>query len=1116
MTRDTMLTYAKYVLFGAALIPFLVIAYVMFPLLSWSWRIGLFLPLLVLPLWGALVLIKKALSGRNKIESGAEAAGEEPSRVAELQGSCQRAVQALCASHLKDEGDPLYVLPWYLVIGESGSGKSTAIKMAGLSSPFVDHSDGSGAATRNCDWSFYDQGILIDTAGRYTVQADRERDNEEWRKLLALLLRYRRKEPIDGLIVTVAADRLAAGGCQELENYGRQLRLRIDELMSHLGYRFPVYLLVTKCDLVHGMPQFFARLPEQTLDQPMGLANVEMSSDVPAFIGRLSASLSQRLRSLRLLIVHQRDGKSAGSSLLLFPDAMRGLKPGLDFLAAAAFAENHYQETPLLRGIYFCSASPCAPSGHGLFLHDFFEKVLPRDRGLATPTARTGRWRQVGEKVALLSWLVIAASLCGLLSCSFLKNMAVVREASVLVAKTPELHGDFAEDLAAMERMASTIGSIEQRNRDWWVPRFGLNRSQEVEEALKARYCRQFRDRFLVFFDRDMTAAMAAFSLNTPNDLFGRYVMHLSRRINLLKGCLAGNPLSAEAPLPDYPAREPAAEGSSDPSFGKLYLNYVSWRSERQELDKELKQLQSLLKQAFVRKGTDLAWMLEFVDRHEPKAAISLKDFWGGSKALAAEPIIPPSFTKKGKHFVNGLLNEVGTAYPEPMVLEREKEGFIVWYRDACFAAWQKFAWQLPKGEQRLSGLKEWRIAAAGMAGETGPYFHFMSTAADELQAFAGAENLPLWFIELYRFQVLKARKQPAGYASAVEQGKAYADRLGRMVGKQGSAPSSLAGAEVAREYLNAVEHIAPVAKSRSLAHQMALQAFTDSPEVGKSPLYQAADAVQRLNALLAQGQGDDTFSRLISGPITFYGTFVRMETACSLQSQWEEKVLKEVQGASDPQTLNYLLGKDGPVWKFVGAFADPFLGWSQARGYYAKSALGGSVPFRPEFYSFLARGAKAKIAAAAPGKPSYQVTIKGFPTDANSEARTKPHSTRLELQCATGSQVISNLNYPVSKPFVWSPSTCGDVLLQIDIGDTVLTKRYTGAQAFADFLRDFPKGRRTFYPKQFPGERQALERMGIRFIRVNYQLLGAADVVAGPADSLPTRIPAKITDCWD
>jgi type VI secretion system protein ImpL len=265
------------------------------------------------------------------------------------------------------------------------------------------------------------------------------------------------------------------------------------------------------------------------------------------------------------------------------------------------------------------------------------------------------------------------------------------------------------------------------------------------------------------------------------------------------------------------------------------------------------------------------------------------------------------------------------------------------------------------------------------------------------------------------------------------------------------------------------------------------------------------------------QGGDDDTFYRLLFGPITFYGTYIRMETACVLQSQWEQTVLKEVQGSAGAQTLQYLLGKDGPVWKYVGDYANPFIGWSPARGYYPKSALGGSIPFRPEFYSFLARGGKVRLASVAPPpKAVYQVTIKGLPTDANPEARIKPQGTRLELNCATGSQVISNMNYPVSKPFIWTPEACGEVVFQIEVGDTVLTRRYPGSDGFAAFLRDFPGGRHTFRPRDFPHDKAALERMGIRFIRVNYRLFGADGIASPKEDSLPARVPARIAECWD
>ena len=112
----------------------------------------------------------------------------------QMQDKWKQAVDSLKKSHLKRKGNPLYVLPWYMIIGKSGSGKTTAIKSAGLSSSFSEVTSVTGiSGTRNCDWWFLEQAVLIDTAGRYAVPVDQDRDKNEWQKFLTLLAKYRKK-----------------------------------------------------------------------------------------------------------------------------------------------------------------------------------------------------------------------------------------------------------------------------------------------------------------------------------------------------------------------------------------------------------------------------------------------------------------------------------------------------------------------------------------------------------------------------------------------------------------------------------------------------------------------------------------------------------------------------------------------------------------------------------------------------------------------------------------------------------------------------------------------------------------------------------------------------------
>ncbi len=79
----------------------------------------------------------------------------------------------------------VYQLPWYIMIGPPGSGKTTALLNSGLKFPLADTLGqeplrGVGG-TRNCDWWFTEDAILLDTAGRYTTQdSDPELDRQGW------------------------------------------------------------------------------------------------------------------------------------------------------------------------------------------------------------------------------------------------------------------------------------------------------------------------------------------------------------------------------------------------------------------------------------------------------------------------------------------------------------------------------------------------------------------------------------------------------------------------------------------------------------------------------------------------------------------------------------------------------------------------------------------------------------------------------------------------------------------------------------------------------------------------------------------------------------------------
>jgi type VI secretion system protein ImpL len=153
-------------------------------------------------------------------------------------------------------GQYLYELPWYIFVGAPGSGKTTALMNAGLQFLLGDAAKGAVqgvGGTRNCEWWFTSDAVLIDTAGRYATQeSDREVDAKAWDNFLALLKKSRPRQPLNGVLLTVNVQDLLQQGTTERQQHAAQLRARLLELHSKLGVRPPVYVLVTKADLIGG------------------------------------------------------------------------------------------------------------------------------------------------------------------------------------------------------------------------------------------------------------------------------------------------------------------------------------------------------------------------------------------------------------------------------------------------------------------------------------------------------------------------------------------------------------------------------------------------------------------------------------------------------------------------------------------------------------------------------------------------------------------------------------------------------------------------------------------------------------------------------------------------
>jgi type VI secretion system protein ImpL len=337
----------------------------------------------------------------------------------------------------------LYELPWYMIIGAPGAGKTTALLNSGLSFPLAGKLGrgpvGGVGGTRNCDWWFTDRAVLIDTAGRYTThESDGRADRQGWEAFLDLLLHARPRRPLNGVLVAVSLGDLLEFDADQLAEHARILRARLEELQSALRVRIPVYVLVTKCDLLPGFVDWFGTLARKDSDRAWGVAldlrdassmgaAADFTHSFELLVSQLADGLLERLRAERDL---QRRGR-----LFALPGQLRTLSEPLADLVRVAFGSSALSSSnaaPFLRGIYLTSGTqegspidrmlsafgrelglerqilpPNPSTGKSFFLAGLLNDVVLAETELSGRTPRGLRWQR---RILLLSILLVQLS----------------------------------------------------------------------------------------------------------------------------------------------------------------------------------------------------------------------------------------------------------------------------------------------------------------------------------------------------------------------------------------------------------------------------------------------------------------------------------------------------------------------------------------------------------------------------------------------------------------------------------------------------------------------------------------------------------------------------------
>jgi len=363
-------------------------------------------------------------------------------------------------------------LPLFLVAGPAGAGKSSLIEQtqAGLGMPVA-----IGAAR----WWVGQDAIFVET------NFDSEQSAQD---VVDLIRAMRPRQPVNATLLAISPPDLALADEVELKMVSEAIASELRLIEERIGVGPPVYLLLTKTDMMPGFREFFDRLEPQDREAPWGFAlpflqppaaeqaAFEFERGMERLVSGMRARhiewLSREADAVRSARIHGFSTQGAAIG--------RQIRPILEALAPK---QTHLWKGAVLRGVFLTSARQepltidvllpelsrrfslprigtlppdlgMEDENHGYFVAGAFRSAILPEAGLIA--AKRSPWPTI-------QWTLIALMIGGALAASW-ALYRVVDQQTRMAARLSEAASEFpaVQSPSTVERLGAVLSGLQR------------------------------------------------------------------------------------------------------------------------------------------------------------------------------------------------------------------------------------------------------------------------------------------------------------------------------------------------------------------------------------------------------------------------------------------------------------------------------------------------------------------------------------------------------------------------------------------------------------------------------------------------------------------------------